>query len=42
MPILLWVVLPFAVWSACLSQAGLNQAVPVRTTSGRPAEFGEG
>ena len=42
MPILLWVVLPFAVWSACLSQASLSQARLVRTTSGKPTEFGGG
>jgi hypothetical protein len=42
MPILLSVVLPFAFWSACLGQAGLNQAGPVRTTSAKPTEFGGG
>jgi hypothetical protein len=38
MPILLWVVFPFAVWSACLDKlAPMSQLAPVSKRSARPA-----
>jgi hypothetical protein len=35
MPILLWIVFPFAVWSACM-----DQALSTIKTSDMPREFG--
>jgi hypothetical protein len=37
MPILLWVVFPFAIWSACVDPAAL-----MRKTGDKPTEPGEG
>jgi len=39
MPLLLWVVLPFAIWSACVNSI---VPVPVKATRNRPPEFGGG
>jgi len=38
MPILLWVVLPFALWSACMDHVGLARSVDEKDMS----EFGSG
>ena len=39
MPLLLWVVLPFALWSACMDSVA---PAPVRATPNRPREFDGG
>ena len=37
MPILLWVIFPFAVWSACVDPASFTSK-----TNDKPTEFGGG
>jgi hypothetical protein len=42
MPILLWVVMPFAIWSACMGNAWMGQASIAPSTAAKPREFGGG